>query len=98
EFFFFLNPALMNAAIVNLVAPTFRGAAIAVTLFVIHLLGDAGPPPLIGAISDRTGSLAKGFSVTFVAMVFSAVFLFWGVRHAPVLEGAGSKEAGVVPA
>jgi MFS family permease len=86
EFFLFLNTGPLNAAIVNSVGPAIRGAAIAVNLFVIHLLGDAGSPPLIGAISDRTGSLAKGFSVTFVAMVLSAAFLFWGVRYAPALE------------
>jgi hypothetical protein len=40
-------------------------------------------PPLIGYISDRTGSLAQGFSVAVVAVALSAAILFFGMRFAP---------------
>src|SRR5205085_9610180 len=68
EFFLFLNTGPLNAAIVNSVAAPIRATAIGVNLFIIHLLGDAFSPTLIGAISDRS-SLRTGFSITLIAMV-----------------------------
>jgi hypothetical protein len=56
-----------------------------VNLFVIHLLGDAMSPTIIGAISDRS-SLRLGFSVTLIAMVLSGILLFIGMRFAPPLS------------
>ena len=82
EFFLFLNTGPLNAAIVNSVAAPIRATAIGMNLFIIHLLGDAISPTLIGAISDRS-SLRFGFSVTLVAMVVSALILFMGMRFAP---------------
>jgi len=82
EFFLFLNTGPLNAAIVNSVAAPIRATAIGLNLFIIHLLGDAFSPILIGAISDRS-SLRLGFSVTLIAMVLSATVLFFGMRFAP---------------
>jgi len=82
EFFLFLNTGPLNAAIVNSVAAPIRATAIGVNLFIIHLLGDAFSPTLIGAISDRS-SLRLGFSITLIAMVVSALILFLGTRFAP---------------
>ncbi|HVH85856.1 MAG TPA: MFS transporter [Terriglobales bacterium] len=82
EFFLFLNTGPLNAAIVNSVAAPIRATAIGLNLFVIHLLGDAFSPTIIGVISDRS-SLRLGFSVTLVAMVLSAIILFIGMRFAP---------------
>ena len=82
EFFLFLNTGPLNAAIVNSVAAPIRATAIGMNLFIIHLLGDAISPTLIGAISARS-SLRFGFSVTLVAMVVSALILFVGMRFAP---------------
>ncbi|HJX00332.1 MAG TPA: MFS transporter, partial [Terriglobales bacterium] len=82
EFFLFLNTGPLNAAIVNSVAAPIRATAIGLNLFIIHLLGDAMSPTIIGAISDRS-SLRLGFSVTLIAMVFSAALLLVGRRFAP---------------
>ncbi|HKT25474.1 MAG TPA: MFS transporter [Terriglobales bacterium] len=82
EFFLFLNTGPLNAAIVNSVAAPIRATAIGVNLFTIHLLGDALSPTIIGAISDRS-TLRLGFSVTLIALVFSAIILFIGMRFAP---------------
>jgi sugar phosphate permease len=86
EFFLFFNTGPLNAAIVNSVAAPIRATAIGLNLFVIHLLGDAFSPTVIGAISDRS-SLRLGFSVTLIAMVASAVILFYGMRFAPPRAG-----------
>jgi MFS transporter, Spinster family, sphingosine-1-phosphate transporter len=82
-FFLLLNTGPLNAAIVNSVGAPIRATAIAVNVFTIHILGDVPSPPLIGYISDRTGSLAQGFSVAVVAVALSAAILFFGMRFAP---------------
>jgi MFS transporter, Spinster family, sphingosine-1-phosphate transporter len=82
EFFLFLNTGPLNAAIVNSVAAPIRATAIGVNLFMIHLLGDAISPTIIGVISDRS-SLRLGFSVTLIAMLISGIILFIGMRFAP---------------
>ena len=86
EFFLFLNTGPLNAAIVSSVAAPIRATAIGLNLFIIHLLGDAISPTIIGAISDRS-SLRLGFSVTLVAMVLSGGVLFLGTRYAPARAG-----------
>jgi MFS transporter, Spinster family, sphingosine-1-phosphate transporter len=82
-FFLLLNTGPLNAAIVNSVGAPIRATAIAVNVFTIHILGDVPSPPLIGYISDRTGSLAQGFSVAVFAVALSAAILFFGMRYAP---------------
>jgi len=53
EFFLFFNTGPANAALVDVTLPSIRATAFAVNIFVIHALGDAISPPLIGAIADR---------------------------------------------
>lgn len=84
EFFLFLNTGPLNAAIVNSVSAAIRSFAIALNLFLIHALGDAPSPRLIGAVSDRHG-LRVGLGLTLIALVLSAAILFFGSRFAPFL-------------
>jgi MFS transporter, Spinster family, sphingosine-1-phosphate transporter len=60
ELFLFASTGPINSAIVNLVRPTERATAVALSILAIHLLGDVPSPPLIGALSDAT-SLATAF-------------------------------------
>ncbi|HZP22695.1 MAG TPA: MFS transporter [Terriglobales bacterium] len=85
EFFLLLNTAPLNAALVNSVSARIRATALAVNVFTIHLLGDAFSPTLIGAISDRS-SLQLGLTSMVVAVVLSAVVLFYGMRFAPEIS------------
>lgn len=55
EFFLFLNMGPLNAAIVSVVPAGGRSMAFAANILVIHALGDAVSPTLIGAASDRWG-------------------------------------------
>ena len=48
----FFNFAPSNTIIVNVTAPRIRAAALAVNLFVIHLLGDIPSPYMMGKIAD----------------------------------------------
>ena len=81
-FLLLLNTAPLNAAIINSVGAHIRATAIAVNLFVIHFLGDAFSPWLIGKVSDRS-SLESGFISTVVATALSSAILFYGMRFAP---------------
>jgi predicted MFS family arabinose efflux permease len=83
-FLLLIGTAPSNGAVVNAVSARIRSTALALNLFVIHLLGDAFSPWLIGAISDRT-SLFTAFSVTFVAATLSGAVMMYGARFAPRL-------------
>jgi hypothetical protein len=70
---------------VNSVAAPIRSTAIAINLFVIHSLGDAFSPRLIGRVSDATSSLRIGMGVTLVSLAVATIILFTGSRFAPLL-------------
>ena len=91
EFFLFLNTGPLNAAIVNSVGAEVRSTAIALNLFLIHMLGDTFSPQIIGAISGwaaKDGGLRTGLGLTLMTMIVSGVLLFAGARFAPRLEKA----------
>ena len=73
-----------NAALVNSVGPNIRATALAVNVFVIHLLGDAFSPALIGRISDKM-NLQTAFTAAFFAAALSGVLFLYGARYAPRL-------------
>jgi hypothetical protein len=82
-FFILIGTGPTNAALVNSVSASIRSTALAVNVFVIHLLGDAFSPTLIGRLSDKTGSLQTAFWVAFAAAAISGVILLQGARFAP---------------
>jgi predicted MFS family arabinose efflux permease len=93
-FLLLLNTAPLNAAVINSVGGHIRATAIAVNLFVIHFLGDAFSPWLIGRVSDKS-SLESGFISTVVATALSSAILFYGMKFAPpVAADNASAEAG----
>jgi predicted MFS family arabinose efflux permease len=79
-FFIFLGNGPLNAAIVNSVPAAIRATAIAVELFLIHALGDAPSPRIIGLVSDHT-SLGTGLGVTLVSLLLATLLLFLGARN-----------------
>jgi multidrug resistance protein len=89
-FLLLFNTAPLNAALLNSVDARIRTTSIAVNILVIHLLGDALSPWLIGFISDRR-SLESGFVSAVIAMVISSAILFYGMRFAPMI-GSRSPE------
>jgi MFS family permease len=74
EFLLFLSTGPVNVVIVNAVAASRRAMAMAVSIFVIHALGDAIAPPLIGLIADTAG-LARAVQV--VPLAVAACGLLW---------------------
>jgi predicted MFS family arabinose efflux permease len=76
----FLNTGPLNAIIANVSRPEVRATAYAANIFIIHALGDAVSPAIIGVVSDRVG-LAAAFWIAPGALAAAAGFCFWGMRH-----------------
>jgi MFS family permease len=89
EFLLLLNTGPLNAAVINSVGAHIRAAALAVNIFIFHLLGDVPSAWLIGYVSDRY-SLRLAFVAPVVATALSSAILFYGMRFAPPvrIEGA----------
>src|SRR6266566_4566904 len=70
EFLLFLSTGPVNVMIVSVVSPVARARAMAVSIFTIHLLGDAISPPIIGWLADTHG-LARAVLIVPVAIAIS---------------------------
>jgi len=74
EFLLFLSTGPVNVAIVSVVPIGARAMAMAVSIFTIHLLGDAISPPIIGVLADIS-SLARAVLIVPAAVAVSG--LLW---------------------
>ena len=72
ELLLFMSTGPINSAIANLVSPSERASAFALSMFVIHLLGDVPSPTLIGWLSDLS-SLGKAVLIVPAAIVISGI-------------------------
>ena len=75
----FLSTGPINAAIINLVIASERATAIALSVFAIHVLGDAISPLIVGAISDAS-SLATAMQILPVAVLVGGFVWVWAAR------------------
>lgn len=87
EFLLLLNTGPLNAAIINSVGPQIRAMALAVNIFIFHLLGDVPSSWLIGKLSDKY-SLQVAFVGPVIATALSSAILFYGIKFAPPVTGA----------
>jgi len=81
ELLLFMSTGPVNSAIVNLVSPTQRASALALSMFTIHLLGDVPSPTLIGWISDMS-SLGRAVMIVPAAVVISGILWLISARVA----------------
>jgi MFS family permease len=72
EFLLFLSTGPVNVVTVNVVPVGIRAMAMAVSIFVIHLFGDAISPPIIGWLADKHG-LATAVLIVPLAVGISGV-------------------------
>jgi MFS family permease len=72
EVLVFASTGPVNSAIVNLVSPGERATALALSILLMHLLGDVPSPPLIGYLSDIS-SLQRAFLIVPVAIFLGGV-------------------------
>ena len=75
----FVNIGPLNAAMANVLPAELRARGFALTTMLIHLLGDAASPWLIGEASDRVG-LEIPILVTGCLLAVAGVVLLWGQR------------------
>lgn len=80
EFFLFFNTGPANAALANVAPSAVRSTAFALNILLIHALGDAISPPLIGWIAGQT-SMNTAFLLVSAMMVLAAVFWLIGTRY-----------------
>ncbi len=93
-FFLLFNTAPLNAAVINSVGAHIRATALAVNIFIIHILGDVPSPTMMGWVADKR-SLQAAFILPVIAMGISSAILFYGMRFAlPVGTGSASANAG----
>ena len=83
EFLLFLSTGPVNVVIVSVVPVGARAMAMAVSIFTIHLLGDAISPPIIGLLADTAG-LATAVLIVPVAIAISG--LLWIITAAVAAE------------
>ncbi len=89
-FFLLFNTAPLNAAVINSVGAHIRATAIAVNIFIIHILGDVPSPAMMGWVADKR-SLQAAFVLPVIAMVVSSAILFYGMKFAPAVATTGVK-------
>jgi len=89
-FFLLLNTAPLNAAVINSVGAHIRATALAVNIFIIHILGDVPSPTMMGWVADKR-SLQAAFILPVIAMAISSVILFYGMKFAPPVAADGQK-------
>ena len=79
EFCLLLNNGPANAVLANVTQPAIRASAFAINIFLIHLLGDAISPSLVGWITGLAGgNMNIGFAAVSVAMALSGVLWMFG--------------------
>ena len=79
----------LNAAVINSVGPHVRAMALAVNIFIFHLLGDVPSAYLIGYMSDKY-SLQLAFLGPVITIALSSAILFYGMKFAPPVGVPGS--------
>ena len=78
-FCLFFNTGPSNTILANVTHPSVRASAFAFNILVIHLLGDALSPPILGKIGHYSWNAA--FMVVAAMMAVAGVLWFWGVKY-----------------
>jgi MFS transporter, Spinster family, sphingosine-1-phosphate transporter len=79
-FFVFLNTGPSNAALANVVGSKVRATAFALNILIIHALGDALSPPLLGAVAGHS-DMNMAFLAVSVAMLVSGIIWLFGMKY-----------------
>lgn len=79
-FCLFFNTGPSNTALANTTPPAIRASAFAINIMVIHTLGDAISPTIIGAIRDHF-SLSAGFVAVSGMMFIGGILWLWGAKY-----------------
>lgn len=79
-FCLFFNTGPSNTILANVTKPSVRASAFAFNIFIIHALGDAISPPIIGWVAAWKG-MNIAFAVVSLAILVSGVAWMFGAKH-----------------
>jgi MFS family permease len=79
-FCLFFNTGPSNTALANTTPPSIRASAFAINILMIHILGDAISPGIIGTIRDHY-SLNLGFVAVSGMMLIGGLLWLWGMKY-----------------
>ena len=79
-FCLFFNTGPSNTALANTTPPQIRSSAFAINILIIHTLGDAVSPGIIGKIRDHS-SLAMGFVAVSGMMLLGGLLWLWAMKY-----------------
>jgi MFS family permease len=79
-FFLLFNTGPTNAILANVTKPSVRATAFGLNILILHLLGDAASPPLLGAMAGRYG-WRSAFYLVAAAAALSGVLWLLGVPY-----------------
>lgn len=80
-FCLFFNTGPTNTILANVTHPSIRASAFALNILIIHALGDAISPPIIGLINGATGDMRIGFFVVSLMCLVASLAWFFGMPH-----------------
>lgn len=66
---------------------------IAASLLTMSIIGGAVLTPIMGLISQRTGSIAHAYAVPLTGYIFVALYAFWGAHLRPEMARVGASKA-----
>ena len=75
-FCLFLCTGPINTVILEAVPVTMRASAMALSIFIIHLLGDMWSPEIVGRVADRMGGNLRGAVLILPGVLLVAAFLW----------------------
>mmetsp|Transcript_33126 Transcript_33126/g.77520 ORF Transcript_33126/g.77520 Transcript_33126/m.77520 type:complete len:481 (-) Transcript_33126:18-1460(-) len=76
----FTATAPLNTVSISIMPVALRSRSAGLQIFLIHVLGDVLSPPLVGLISDHTGSLQLALQVVCFAFLISGAWWYFGAR------------------
>jgi MFS family permease len=87
-FCLFFNTGPTNTITANVTHPSVRASGFALNIFIIHALGDAISPPIVGIFAGRKelvffgqSGLPAGFLFVSILMLVGGLLWLWGTRY-----------------
>jgi len=75
------NTGPTNTILANVTHPSVRASAFALNIFIIHALGDAVSPMIIGFINGYAKNMNAGFLTVSLMFLVAGVLWWWGARY-----------------
>ena len=79
-FCLFFNTGPSNTILANVTPPAIRSTAFAVNILIIHALGDAISPPVMGWLADRY-NMNVSFAFVSVMFLIGGLLWLWGAKY-----------------